>query len=488
MLEIVGILYKELHYRRLKNNPQIASDPKKLAKQLKTSGDLVKGVIFQSAVLLLFGFMIGMAVNSTNDEFKAVVVFSTYAMLPFVMALYTTAVNASYATSMCIFEPLKPLPIKTGAKYLSLLLMVDNVPALVAMLPAVAFLTLSYGIVGFLGLLWVVVGAFLGHTLGLVIFSLFGLRTSIGGRFSGLKTLARAIGILLFIGMFYAINYLQAYVSEHYEELAGLFSRYAIAYPFSVTSILEPPTSVLMLLCYVAVLVPVYLAVIGKLWEGMGEGRIVSQGGSTVFKAKTLLPALAIAVKDFKIVFRKSALLVGLILPIFIVLPTALSVLSEGGTSEHAIMPVLFMIAWMGSIGVDTVLKIDGLAFEVLQSLPITPSQFVRGKLITMNAVPVSAGFLLVAMAAYLKPSLVRLLPAAVVLPLMTSSLAMLYFYRGEKELSLPETNVGDVIVLMILNGIALGTVSVVWFLFGYWYTLALALAGVVVFLKAVST
>ncbi|NJE46916.1 hypothetical protein E3E35_05730 [Thermococcus sp. GR7] len=486
MFEVVRILYRELHYRRLKSNPQIASDPKKFEKQLKTSGDIIQGILFQSIVFLFFGFIMAMAIKSTGDKTKAVIMFSTYAMLPFVMALYTTAVNASYTTSMGIFEPLKPLPIKTGARYLSLLLMIDNVPALVAMLPSVGVLALNYGLTGILGLLWITIGAFLGHVLGLMIFTFFG-SASVGGRFSSLKTLARTIGVLLFISMFYALNYIQAYVSEHYEELIPVFSRYSIAYPFSVTSILEPIISVLILLGYIAILAPLYLVVIRRLWERMGENLKTSRTVVSKFRAKILSPVLALTMKDLRIIFRKSSLLVGLLLPLFIVLPSALNLLMAGSISEWAVVSVLFMIAWMASVGIDTVLKIDGLEFEFLRSLPITLGQFVKGKLITMNAVPISAGVVLVLVASYLNPYLLKLVPAAIVLPLLTSSLAMTFFYHGEKELSLPETNFGHVIALMILNGITLGIVAGVWFLLGYPYAMGLSILGIFVFLKAVS-
>ena len=93
---IVKILYRELHYRRLKNNPQIAADPKKFKEQLRKTGDIKRGIAFQSVAFLFFGLMMAGAIVAAEDDKRAAVLLATYSLLPFVMALYTTTVNASY--------------------------------------------------------------------------------------------------------------------------------------------------------------------------------------------------------------------------------------------------------------------------------------------------------------------------------------------------------------------------------------------------------
>jgi predicted permease len=482
MLDIVKILYRELHYRRLKNNPQIAADPKKFKAQLRKTGDIKRGMAFQSIVFLFFGLMMAGAVVGAEDDTRAAVLFATYALLPFVMALYTTTVNTSYAVSMGIFEPLKPLPIKTGARYLSLLLAVDNVPAVVALIPASLAMIYRAPLSGLVGFLWVLMGAFVGHVLGLLVFILFG-SSSLGGRFSRLRALARVVGVLLFIGMFYALNYVQTYVNEHYEEILPFFSKYSMAYPFSVVSILEPLRSFVLLLGYTVVFVPLYSAAIGRVWNRLEEGGTVSSVKEVRFRARTHHPVVEIALKDLRIVLRKSALLVGLVFPLFIILPSAIGVLTSGRVGEWSVASVLFMIAWMASVGIDTVLKIDGREFEFLRSLPITLGQFLRAKLLVMNVVPVTAGVLLVIIAAYIDSGFLKLIPAAILLPFLTSSIALTFFYAGERELSVPETNFGLVLVLIILNGIALGTVAGVWYFFGYTQALVVAGAGIAVIL-----
>ncbi|NJE29691.1 hypothetical protein E3E38_01295 [Thermococcus sp. 18S1] len=477
MFEIVRILYKELHYRRLKSNPQIAADPEKFRKQLRNAGDIKRGMALQSAAFLFFGVMMAGTIAGAEDETLAAMRFATYALLPFIMALYTTTVNASYATSMGIFEPLKPLPIRTGSKYLSVLLAIDNVPAVIALLPAAIIMMVNYGISGLLGLLWVLTGAFLGHVLGLVVFTFFG-SASVGGRFSKLRTLARTLGVVLFIGIFYALNYLQQYVTEHYEDLLPFFSKYSLAYPFSVASITDPSHSFLLILGYLVILVPLYLFILGRLWGRLEEGRVVSRSRIVRFKAETHHPIVAIALKDLRIVFRKSALLVGFIFPLFIILPSAVNILVSGSIREWSVVSVLFMIGWVASVGVDTVLKIDGQEFEFLRSLPITVGQFLRAKLLVMNVVPVTAGVGLVLTVSYRDVRTLALLPAAVILPLLTSSVALAFFYHGESELSVPETNFGHVLVLMIINGVALGAIAGLWYFLGYSYALALATVG----------
>ncbi len=486
MLGIVKILYRELHYRRLKNNPQIAADPKKFEEQLRRAGDIKRGMAFQSAAFFFFGLMMAGAIVGAEDDKRAAVLFATYALLPFVMALYTTTVNASYATSMGIFGPLKPLPVKTGAKYLSVLLAVDNTPAVIALVPASLAMAYRWPVPGLLSFAWILVGAFLGHVLGLVVFTLFG-SASVGGRFSRLKTVARVLGVVLFIGMFYTINYVQMYVNEHYEELLPFFSRYSVAYPFSVASIVDPMSSLALIIGYLVVLVPIYWVVLGKLWRRLEEGAAVFRVGDVRFKARTHPPVVAIALKDLRITVRKSALLVGLIFPLFVVLPSALGVLISGKIGGWSVASVLLMIAWMASVGVDTVLKIDGREFEFLRGLPLTLGQFLKAKLLVMNAVPVTAGTGLILAAAYIDPGALKLLPAALILPFLTSSIALAFFYHGETELSVPETNTGHVLILIILNGITLGTVAGLWYALGYPYAMALAGAGIIVVMRTLS-
>ncbi|NJE05028.1 hypothetical protein E3E36_02460 [Thermococcus sp. M36] len=382
---------------------------------------------------------------------------------------------------MGVFEPLRLLPVTAGARYLSVLLAIDNIPAVVALFPSVSVLAAKYGMPGLVGFLWILVGTFLGHVLGLAVFTFFG-SASVGGRFSRLRTMARVLGVLLFISMFYALNYIQQYVNEHYEELLPFFSKYSVAYPFSIVSIIEPLNSFLLVLGYLAVLVPVYAVILGRLWRRMENGAVVSLTKTVRFRARTHHPVVAIALKDLRIALRKSALLVGLIFPLFIILPSAINLLMAGAVREWAVVSVLLMIAWVASVGVDTVLKIDGREFEFLRSLPITLSGFLRAKLLVMNAVPVTAGVFLVLASTYLNPGILKLLPAALLLPFLTSSISLAFFYHGEKELSVPETSFGHVLALMLVNGIVLGTIAGVWYFLGYPYVMAVAgvaLAGV---------
>ena len=475
MREIVRVLYRELHYRRLKNNPQIAADPKKFEEQLRRTGDVKRGLAFQSVIFLFFGLMMGAAVWESGDGEKAAVLLATYALLPFVMALYTTAVNSSYAVSMGIFEPLKPLPVKTGAKYLSALLALDNVPAIVAMIPPVIAMARYSLPAVVLGLLWVFIGAFLGHVLGLAVFTLFG-SSGVGGRFSKLRTLARVIGVLLFISLFYALNYVQKYVNEHYEQLLPFFSRYSLAYPFSVASIVEPLSSLLLALVYLAVLVPAYSLLLGRVWKFIEAGSFTSSARRVAFRARVHHPVVALFLKDLRIIARKSALLVGLLFPLFLVLPTALSVLS-GGITPEKIEFTLLMVAWAASVGVDAVLKTDGRDFDALLALPVTLRDFLWSKLLVMCLVPVLTSIGIVLLAAFYSPTFLAFIPAALMLPLLTSSISLSFFYHGEEVLSIPDTGSAEVLLLMILNGFALGAVALVWYLVGY--LPALVLLGV---------
>ncbi|WP_456423610.1 hypothetical protein [Thermococcus sp.] len=456
---IVSVLYREMTYRRLKANPQLSANWEKFSKTFKRSGSLKRTLLTQSLLFAMMGFILLPAVYYTRDEAGAVVIYATYCMIPLIMALYGTAVTSQYAVSLGLFEPLLSLPIDVGGRYLSALLLITELPAVLFLLPPAVALALRAGpITGLLGFLWAFLGAFMGHTFGLLIYDRFGKAS--GGRFSGLKTALKAVGILLIMSLFYGLNYFQRYVLNHYEMFKGIFQRYSIAYPFSVATVGKPLLSLALLTAYAVVFGLVYYHLVRHLWERIteGEGSTSTGGGRLSLHS----PALALALKDFRIASRNTSLLTGLLMPVVVIIPSLAGVLSSG--SEKAVLGFVLAIGWTSSISIDAVLKIDGKAFEVLHSLPLSLKTFLRGKLITMTAVPVTAGLFAVLGLSLRNPSALRALPLAPLLPLATAGATLAVFYWGIEEISLPQTTWKKMLLALVLNGIIVGATAGLWY------------------------
>ncbi|AHL23236.1 hypothetical protein [Thermococcus nautili] len=458
--EIVNVLYREMTYKRLKANPQLSTDWNKFIKAFKRSGSLKKALLSQSILFGIFGLMLFPGVYYVKDPSGSAVIYASYCLLPLIMALYGTAVTAQYAVSLGLFEPLLSLPVRVGGKYLSVMLLITQLPSVLFLLPPAVALSLKLGpVAGVLGFAWALMGAMLGHTLGLLIYDRFGKAS--GGKFSGLKTAFKAFGILLVMSLFYGLNYLQRYVASHYEALKGVFERYSVAYPFSVSTVEKPLLSLGLLAVYGLVIGAVYVSTVRRLWRRVSEGTATERRGG---KARLSLhsPALALALKDFKIATRNTSLLTGLLMPVVVIIPSLAGALKSG--SENAVLGFVLAIGWTSAIAIDAVLKIDGRAFEVLHSLPLSLRTFLRGKLVTMTTVPVTAGLLAVLGLSLRNPGSLKVLPLALLLPVATAGTTLTVFYWGIREVALPQTTWKKMLLALLANGLIIGATAGLWY------------------------
>ena len=458
--EIVNVLYREMTYKRLKANPQLSTDWNKFIKAFKRSGSLKRTLLSQSILFGIFGLMLFPGVYYVKDPSGSAVIYASYCLLPLIMALYGTAVTAQYAISLGLFEPLLSLPVRVGGKYLSALLLITELPSTLFLLPPAVALSLKLGpVAGVLGFAWALMGAFIGHTLGLLIYDRFGKAS--GGKFSGLKTAFKAFGILLVMSLFYGLNYLQRYVASHYETLKGVFERYSVAYPFSVSTVEKPLLSLGLLAVYGLVIGAVYVLTVRRLWRRISEGTATERRGG---RARLSLhsPALALALKDFKIATRNTSLLTGLLMPVVVIIPSLAGALKSG--SEGSALGFVLAVGWTSAIAIDAVLKIDGRAFEVLHSLPLSLRTFLRGKLVTMTTVPITAGLLAVMGLSLRNPGSLKVLPLALFLPVATAGTTLTVFYWGIREVALPQTTWKKMLLALLANGIIIGGTAGLWY------------------------
>ncbi len=339
------------------------------------------------------------------------------------MILCGTAVVTQYAVSLGLFEPLLSLPIEVGGRYLSVLLLPIELPtALFLLAPSVALALRLGALKGLLGFAWAVTGAMLGHTLGLFIYDRFG-RVS-GGRFSGVKTALKAIGILVVMSFFYGLNYSQRYVATHYEGLKEVFQRYSVAYPFSVSTVEKPLLSI----------GPSHSIWVGhrdglhpNRQEALGENkrRNRNRGKKNHRKNFPPFPGPGASAKGLQgclaehVAFNRA--------PDADCRHNSLSLIGAiNSGSGSAALGFVLAVGWTSAISIDVVLKIDGRAFEVLR---LELKTFLRGKIITMATIPVVSGALATAVLSLKTPEALKVLPLVILLPVATSGTALVVFY-----------------------------------------------------------
>ncbi|AHF80014.1 hypothetical protein [Thermococcus paralvinellae] len=463
MFEVVKILYRELHYQILKRNPQIANDEKKFKKHLKNTISIKRNVTIQSIAFVFFGIMMAIGLSFSDDKTYIVAMLSSLALIPFIFSLYVTAVQSSYVVSLGLFEPIKALPIRIGALYLSELLMIDQIPALAMILPSIAVVGIKYPLNGILALLWIFIGMLTGHTLGLIIYSTFGLRISYRKSKSGsLKNILKILAIFAFMGLFYGVSYMQEYIQEHSKQVGAIIGRYSIAYPFTISSIFEPKKSIILLLIYAGVFVPLYRLALKRVWSGILEPKLESERvRATGFKASLGGKMFALTLKDLRIIFRKTAMITGFLMPVYVLFPQIIMVLQSGNFPVSKAVYFLITLGVFTVPGADAVLKVEGKVLDFLKSLPLTKREYALSKALSMSVIPILISELILALAVHYNPQAIILLPYTFLLPLNASFLTMVYFFRYEGiELGIPEFNIGHMIVLMILVGILFGVIA----------------------------
>ncbi|MPW39060.1 hypothetical protein GBV73_05020 [Thermococcus sp. 101 C5] len=458
---MLEVLYRELHYRIAKRNPLVANDERQFQKAIKNA--MKRSIGVQVLGFLPFGLLMASIFAFTNEKLVLSSLMVSLALIPFVFAMYVTAVQTSYVLSVGLFEPLKLLPIKMGSRYLSGLLLLEISPSLATVLPSALFLMVKYPLSGFLAVLWLLLGLFLGHTLGLLLVNFFSLRIhQRAGRGHFLKSFARVVMFLLFIGMFMMMNYLQYYIREHSEQVAGIVEKYFIAYPFVVSSIFDPLRSMALFLAYLSIFGLVYHLTLKGVWKKILEPPVVSERRSiSKFRASLRGKILALVLKDFKIFARKPAMLVAFLFPIYVIFQTLVSALQRGELGLEDLLPVLFMIGLFSVPGADAVLKVEGKNLDFLRTLPIKKRDFVIAKVMSMALIPTFLGLSLVALGVFYGSEAFVLLPYALFLPFIASSITMLYFfrYKGE-EIGIPELRWPQIILMFIIVGIVFGIIA----------------------------
>ena len=131
----------------------VANDEKRFKKQLKNALSIKRNLALQSLAFIFFGIFMASGIVLSDNKIVISSLAVSLALVPFIFSLYVTAVQSSYVVSLGLFEPLKSLPIRVGALYLSELLLIDIAVSLSIVLPSAIVLLIKFPVNGLLFLL-----------------------------------------------------------------------------------------------------------------------------------------------------------------------------------------------------------------------------------------------------------------------------------------------------------------------------------------------
>ncbi len=456
MTNLVSVLYRELHYQMMKRNPNISE--RRLYKTMKKFSVKRRVAINSIAFVIVGAFFIPAMVTGSKIVISSISV--ALASFAFIYSFYVTAVDSSYVISMGIFDPLKFLPIRVGAYYLSGVLMLDVIPAFVITLPAIIYMLTKAPLLGLMMLGWVCIGTLIGHTLGLIVFTVFGLGVSYRKtRTEFLRSILRIVGVLIFIGAFYVVGSIQNYVTKYGSELSSVFSKYYIAFPFSAASIFHPIQCVGLMAFYSAVFGFVYVKSVNKSWQRILEPKVyATEAKVSEFKAGFGGQMFSLIEKDARLIMRKTSMAAGFLIPIYIVLPQVFLAVTTGKFPLVEAIILVAVLSIFSVVNADIILRVEGKEVDFLKTLPITKSKFVTAKAIMTSIVSILSALAVSIIAVYYNPPSAPLLPLAVVMPLNASllTMAILFHYPGE-EIGVPERGPGMLILLFIVVSALIG-------------------------------
>ncbi len=478
-MNIVYLLYREVHYRIVQKNPLLQNNPARYNQALRMAMNIKRGLGYQFLSYLLFGLFSGMSIFfiSTQDVISTFVVFLS--VIPFVFAVFITSVQGSNVVYMGVFEPLKMLPVKLGSKYLSFYLIAEILPSLGIVLPSSIVIAIKYPLPGILSFIWFVMGIFLGHVIGLSILILFGLKIrQRAGKSEMAANILRAILFFVLFGIFYAFIYMQNYIREHAGEWVGLIGRYSILFPFSSGTIFHPLFSFLLLLLYSALTISLYYLLIQGVWNRVMEPKVVfGEEGKDIYRLKSKGTISSLFSKDMKILMRRTALLVGFLITLYIVFPQIFMVLSTGKFPMMSAAIILIMVGAFSAGGIDAILKIDVNAIDFLRTLPLRKRDFVIGKVIAMCVVPWGIGLFILVLALYYNGvNAVILIPYIFILPFISSSIFMLYYFHyKDEDIGIPDLRKFDMLILFLILMVVMGIISIPLFFHNIWMSEVIA-------------
>jgi len=458
--EMIKVIYREVHYRMLKENVTVSSNKKKFEDSLRWQANIKLGLGLQALWMLIMGILLGISVALAPKDVKGIA-FASLLPVPLIYSIYSTGLTASYLQSGRVFEPLKPLPIKNLNLLVSLAIFIEVLPALFLMLPSAFFLDDAIATV--MGIAWVFVTLVMGHAIGLFIQVKFGGVHV--GRGSIIRNLAKVFGLLFMVGIYLIVQLLARFIEENIRVIAPLFRKYYIAFPMVASTVYDPLKSFTMLLAYGVPFGLLYLYSMRKLWESI-EGVKVYGKAKTKYKLLTRMPSLALFEKDYKIIFRKTQLLGSFLAPVTMTIWFIYMAFKSGFPLLQGAL-LMLSIGMLSMVSLDASFKVDMEAFEVLRSLPITKRQYLKSKALTMAFLPLVLEVIMLVVVLIFKGKEAFYLTPYVFSPLLGAAIGVGYTSMKIREVEMPNFGVTDSLLLILLMAVPIALAGIILFFAG---------------------
>jgi len=374
--------------------------------------------VMQLLLFASFSAMFGLAAIfelEQGGEASAVVRGSFFLMLllAFLIALMTTAQTMATILDLGLLEPVRSLPlsdrrVRRAASFAWLLTQGSGAAAWVV--PGAAIVSVYAGSPAllFLALWWAAIFLVLGHLIGLQAASYLQASGS-SQRKSVLGTFRRIMGILsafLVIALWQIIFQLQEPLADLLRPVGGGLESLWPIFPFtafsSIASALEravAPELVLLSAAYGIGFLYLYERSAARFWRVAFEPPLLpglprARAAFRPSRLATRSPALGLAAKDLRLIFRKPQVAVMLFIPLLIVIPFLVAPAAEEPNGDGGAPPLLQEFGWailgLQLAGVAALLSTspsvflvgEGKSAWVLRTLPLSKRAIIWGKAI----------------------------------------------------------------------------------------------------------
>lgn len=262
------------------------------------------------------------------------------------------------------------------------------------------------------------------------------------------------------------------------ETFASFILKYPYVYPFSVVTVFTPVKSVILLMTHITVLGIIYMGSLKKLWNSIVEPHYISEPSTTPFRCSLGNDITALTLKDFKILFKQPAILVGFLAPVTSVVVLFFLIPEEGLIKPGTVIP-LFLVSVITAATSSVSLTIEGTSIDFLRMLPLTKKKFALSKSVTVMIFPVVFSFLYVLFFGLRSREVLYFIPYAFTFPVISSLFSMVFYFRyTSHEVGIPKSSWGKVVSLTCAVTLLLGFTFLPVIFLGDGYTVSYLLSG----------
>ncbi|MDK2877269.1 MAG: uncharacterized protein PWQ22_1679 [Archaeoglobaceae archaeon] len=416
----------------MKRNPGISEEA--LMKRIRKF-NIKRNFLMLFSVFLFLGIMVAISYPDLKTLKLSLATFL------FLSSIFMTSVSLQQTTSAGVFEPLRSLPVLEIERYISILFLIDSLAILGIAIPSALLMALQDALNAFIYILWLIFAILLGHTVGMSFLAIFGVRLTRGS-----KSISKAFfGVFLILLIFTMIPELFGSMIE--TKIIEFSENYSLIFPFTV--LCETQKSLILLLVYLAILIPINKKVsrrgVNALFEWKSEN--VAKKPFRVLRGGRML---ALIMKDLKLIYRHPSGLLGILLPFLITAPQVLVVSSLSG-GNSAVFQAITTVSLFSPIILGLITRGEGKEIDFLRTLPISKKDFLLLKVLTSSLLVCSASLALIFIAFLFGATPLAFLPA-ISIPLTTSLFSGIYLfnYSGE-EIGIPDMGLRRMAILFIL-------------------------------------